>query len=889
MAFAPVLVLRKRGAQTMREVLKKIVKGLSEGKCIPRGIRNLCGSPDESDGQNGPHCETAFAPDEILFPLPTNDEQLAIVRRLCGRSGVLVQGPPGTGKSHTIVNLICHLLASGKRVLVTSQTPRALKVLRDKIAKELPEILPLTVSLLGEDAESRQNLEYCVSGILRHVTATNLSDTQRQIEATARDRNSLQSRLADLRRRLREIREAETTAYSIPGTPYQGTAQTVAQAAADDSECLSWLTDHIAEGAEPPLTDEEFRELYTLWEQCRNHSLAHALPELDTLPTADDFEKAIGTCSQAQDVLTQFGEKLGAPSAQGLGALERGQLQQLCKIAQQYLQLSDWLAKRTDLWIARVRQEVFAGRALTWISLESATSKALKSLADLADERGDEELQAPAGVSRAQILADAADLLSHFESRRGLGFWIFRAHVVKQSEYLWRHTRFAGRQCNSPSVLKSLVAHLQAQDTLDRTWQEWSDIVEGPKGTMRHRAACLEHCRDILKAILQLGNLVSTAEKVRGETKGNAKATGGADWGQELLDNVRAALARLDVRDAQAVFSGITDRVSQCRHLENPHPVVNDLATAAERGGVEDYREQLTRLAALHRERSLAERCLSLDKRLRELAPILADTIKSVATRPALTAHLDSLGRAWAWKRATAWLERFAAEHSASVADEITETERQLQDKTQTLVALKAWTSCIENLTSDQQGALVAWQQAVYDIGAGHGRHAETYRREARRYLQQCRRAIPVWIMPLHRVAEQIEVEPSAFDVVIVDEASQTGPDGLILQYLAEQCIIVGDNKQISPEAVGINQGEVTALIEQHLADIQFAERLRPTCSLFEQAAIRYGNRITLREHFRCMPEIIRFSNELCYTDTTFDFRCGSTRHRACLRFRFGL
>ena len=41
MAFAPILILRKRGAQTMREVLKKIVKGLNEGKCIPRGVRNL--------------------------------------------------------------------------------------------------------------------------------------------------------------------------------------------------------------------------------------------------------------------------------------------------------------------------------------------------------------------------------------------------------------------------------------------------------------------------------------------------------------------------------------------------------------------------------------------------------------------------------------------------------------------------------------------------------------------------------------------------------------------------------------------------------------------------------------------------------------------------------
>jgi very-short-patch-repair endonuclease len=865
MAFAPVLILRKRGTHTMSEVLKKIVKQLSEGTRIPLGIRTLCGSSDSSEAKRNSPSEADGVPEAILFPLPTNNEQLEIVRRLCGRSGVLVQGPPGTGKSHTIVNLVSHLLASGQRVLVTSQTPRALKVLRDKIPEA---ILPLTVSLLGEDAESRQNLEHSVQGILRHVNTTNPTEAQLQIAAKTRERESLQARLAELQRRLREICEAETTTLFIPGTAYQGTAQAIAQAVSHDSECFSWLTDQVAEETGPPLADEEFGELFSLREQCRNHPIAYALPALDTLPTADSLENATNACSRARNALTQFGEKPDGPIAPRLCtleraaaqtwfqpqqwrllaprlcALERGRLQQLCKIAQQFIQLSDWLANRTDPWIARVRREVCAGRALTWSSLESATSKALESLASSADKGGDADLEVPAGVSRAQ--------------------------VVKRCAYLWRDTRFAGRQCDSPPMLKSLVAHLRAQETLDRAWQEWRDIVEAPKGTMRHRLACLEQCRDVLKAILQLGNLVSDAEKALGETKGNPKAASAADWGQELLGNVKVALARLDVRDALALLSGITDRVAQCRHLANPHPVVNDLAATAEQGNVEGYREQLAKLADLHRERCLAERCLSLDRRLRELAPTLADAIKATETRPALAARLDSFGRAWAWKRATAWLERFSAEHSAGVADEITRTEGQLQEATQTLVALKAWNSCMEKLASNsmQQGALIAWQQMVKKIGKGTGKYAETYRREARKDMPQCRNAIPAWIMPLYRVAEQVEAEPEVFDVVIVDEASQTGPEGLLLQYLGKQCVIVGDDKQISPEAGFVEGSQVENLMQQHLDGIPFPGTLRPGTSLFDQADVRYGNRITLREHFRCMPEIIRFSNDLCYTNT---------------------
>ena len=157
---------------------------------------------------------------------------------------------------------------------------------------------------------------------------------------------------------------------------------------------------------------------------------------------------------------------------------------------------------------------------------------------------------------------------------------------------------------------------------------------------------------------------------------------------------------------------------------------------------------------------------------------------------------------------------------------------------TERLVALRAWQSCYEDLDGDyeKQGALQAWQQLVRRIGRGTGVHAETYRRDARKYMDKCRAAIPVWIMPLHRVAETIEVQAGAFDIVIIDEASQTGPEGLLLQFLGQQCIIVGDDKQISPEAVGVNQHAVRGLMEQYLDGFPFAETLNPASSLFDQA-----------------------------------------------------
>jgi len=120
--------------------------------------------------------------------------------------------------------------------------------------------------------------------------------------------------------------------------------------------------------------------------------------------------------------------------------------------------------------------------------------------------------------------------------------------------------------------------------------------------------------------------------------------------------------------------------------------------------------------------------------------------------------------------------------------------------------------------------------------------------------------------MPFYRVVETIPPEPGAFDVVIVDEASQSGPDALFLHYLGKKCIIVGDDQQISPDFVGIDQDKVQLLIRRYLDDFDLKNTFDVGFSLFDHADIRYGGRIVLREHFRCMPEIIRFSNDLCYS-----------------------
>ena len=101
--------------------------------------------------------------------------------------------------------------------------------------------------------------------------------------------------------------------------------------------------------------------------------------------------------------------------------------------------------------------------------------------------------------------------------------------------------------------------------------------------------------------------------------------------------------------------------------------------------------------------------------------------------------------------------------------------------------------------------------------------------------------------------------------VVIVDESSQCDLFGLAALGIARKAVVVGDDKQISPQAIGTDESAVHELIRQHIPDLPQAELLDIKTSLYDLSKMRFPGVIMLREHFRCLPEIIEFSNQLAY------------------------
>lgn len=95
---------------------------------------------------------------QIYFPFPSNRAQrrVALLVEDPNTNVIRVEGPPGTGKSLTIANLACHLAATGKRVLVTSQKDKALQVVDEKLRELNLAEIPMT--LLRHDRESKRDL-----------------------------------------------------------------------------------------------------------------------------------------------------------------------------------------------------------------------------------------------------------------------------------------------------------------------------------------------------------------------------------------------------------------------------------------------------------------------------------------------------------------------------------------------------------------------------------------------------------------------------------------------------------------------------------------------------------------------------------------------------------
>ena len=262
-----VLLVRERSANYLIDDIRRLKDRLMAGDPIPAGPLGLVTPPSDEvirydaisfRGLCGSGARPKGEPRELYFPLPYNQEQETIIEMLERAPGVAVQGPPGTGKTHTIANIICHYLATGRKVLITSKREHALEVLQSKIPEEVRH---LTVALLSGDKEGMRQFQASIEAIIHNLSQLNPRGTEGEIKRCHDEINAAHSELGRIDRRVDEIAQQQLARISVDGIEMR--AQKMAELVVSGSELHGWFDDELTldDQHAPPLSAADAQSL----------------------------------------------------------------------------------------------------------------------------------------------------------------------------------------------------------------------------------------------------------------------------------------------------------------------------------------------------------------------------------------------------------------------------------------------------------------------------------------------------------------------------------------------------------------------------------------------------------------------------------------------------
>jgi len=869
--FAPALILRKRSTRGLTETLKRIKIMIEKGGYIPSEFRDIAEirSGSNRDLENDPGKVNSSFNGEVFFPKPSNEEQKRIVKKIQMANGVLVQGPPGTGKSHTIANLICHLLATGQRVLITAKTPRALQVLERLVPDELR---PLCINLLGSGLEEKRSLESSVAGILRKNGEWNEERATRQRKELELNLTKLREEKAQIDRRLRSIRESEIQNNIVAEGAYRGTAARIAEAVNQDKNSYDWFKDKVPLNQKCPISEKYLGDLQKalIWlKPEKRRELSLILP--DELPPLDRVTKLFEQEKVAVERENRLSEEADKQTTNQLSRIDTGNiktiLDSLCLFENEYRQISG----SPQTWMRDALQDVVSENVAIWRELHRVTEDTVTSIEPLVDVVDESSIEYPNEINIKALFDDVTKLKKHMENGGKLGRGPFRPKQVKDYVYILNTIRVNGRPCSNFNQLAILFNALRVRIELDKVWGFWVGRYDKPQGPFTLQIQILKEACNNLNNVLSLRDSIGQCRKVLQLCPNLAEPI----WADELqvkrlISSCELALAQSESRVVVDEIHSIEASLTAIVTKHNANPITGELLFAFHNRNIELFSRASNKIKDLKRDRTFIPAVDDNTKKLREIVPMLTDELELTYDDPSWESRIQQIQKVWCWAQAKFWVEEYIRKEDIPSLDKrARQIENEINITTATLASLYAWSFCFSRLKESHRRHMEAWQQSMRRLGKGTGKHASRHRREAQLHLNECREAVPAWVMPLHRVWDTVDPAPGIFDIIIVDEASQCGVEALPLFYLGKKILIVGDDKQISPDAVGVPRDAVNRLMEQYLYDFGFKSSFDIESSLFDHGRLRYGTqRITLREHFRCMPEIIRFSNDLCYSDT---------------------
>ncbi|MEK7469880.1 MAG: AAA domain-containing protein [Planctomycetota bacterium] len=816
---------------------------------------------------------------DLYFPKAFNDEQVRIVQLLEVFNGVVVQGPPGTGKTHTIANVICHFLANGKRVLVTSMKDPALAVLQEQLPEE---IRPLSIALLASEHGGMKQFEHAIHKIASEVQSLDLGATKREILRLQERIEALHGSLAGIDRKISDW--ARRNLAKIRLDDQEIDPQDAAREVVSNEALLGLIPDEIgvAPTFAPRFSDSEIVQLREARRELGiDIDYLHA-----SLPQLVEFPEARALLDAHVDLCELEKLKLG---------IERGEVPTLADSGPDTLARAANLAVLVET-LRGLREEVVrANQAWTNDARENLRRKEKAELFKMLEALG-AELNAESAAQKsflARPVETPGEVERDLEVRAAIGnlaegrspFGLIAGLLGKsEQKRRLRGILILGNPPASAADWRQVLAfldHLQRLRALALRWNQLAAPiglapVPGDAAEGGLKAAELYGLYAKVRAIVQAESdlrdqavrvfprwphhrLVSEdAEKLddleralRHHLAKNRLANVWNTMGRfsKVLDGrqgrvvedlrrfLKETLGNSQVSEAtlQSTWSALMTELSRVLALKSALATVRDVCALIEDSGASQFAESLRQpLQGAH-------------------DPLLPDNLKSVWRVRRLASHLDSIDAHLALKK----LAREREELSTDLA-------RAYRD----IVGKRTWLNLTQNASHSVRAALQGYLNAIMKIGKGTGKRAVRYRQDARKAAELANPAVPAWIMPHYRVSESLPPRIGCFDLVVIDEASQSDLTALPAMLRAKKILVVGDDKQVSPEGVGLEEDKVRNLMGRFLADQvpTFGPQMAPDRSMYDLFKVVFaGSSVTLKEHFRCVTSIIEYSKREFY------------------------
>lgn len=886
-----VLLARPRTNSLFLQDLEKLKKQTEDAESYPPAVATIVTDPDTTNpvvelppfrgvsaSYHSERSASGKKARDLYFPKAFNDEQVRIVQLLDISDGVVVQGPPGTGKTHTIANVICHYLAEGKRVLVTSMKDPALAVLQEQLPEE---IRPLAISLLTSEQEGMKQFEHAIQKIASEVQGLDRGSTARAIDHLEESIDALHGKLASIDRKIGEWAKQNLAKVTLETEEID--PQDAAREVVRDARQFEWIPDSLGIAPEfaPQFSDADVVRLREA-----RRALGQDIDYLDaSLPQLVEFPDSRELLEVHQD-LSQF-EKLKQGVANGGVPALADSSQETLAVAQELLThiealqgLRDAVVQAHRPWTVAMRERLRRRSNDNLLPMLEALGAELEQAVEWRKAFLERPVTTPAGVELDTEIVEAVRNRIEGKSPFGLQGLFGKSAQKKQLDNI----RVLGDPPVDAESWKHVAEHLALLKRLRELALRWNalapelqlEAVPGDKPESGLAAAQGYALYLMVKGVVKAeGELCTAAIRVFPNWSHAREVADSTQQLAELEKALRHHITKNRLANVwahkerfQKVLNGRTGRVIE--------DIRRFLAATLGNPETEDARMQ-AKWTALMAELS---RVLGLGTYLAAVRDVCHKVEASGAPRysAALKRQLegtvdgllpDNWRSAWRLRRLATHLESIDAQEDLKrLAKDRHEVESDLSRAYRDIVVKRTWLKLAENASPSIRAALQAYLNAIQKIGKGTGKRAVRYRQDARMAASQANPAVPCWIMPHYRVSESLPAELGCFDLVVIDEASQSDLMALPSLLRAQKVLIVGDDKQVSPEGVGLEEEKIRSLMSRFLGNQVEAYRpqMSPERSIYDLFKVVFAkSAVMLKEHFRCVGPIIEYSKREFY------------------------